>query len=58
MKSLAYFFVYAMAVFNCYVWMIWPELFYDVMWKWDIFMTLLFAPLIYKAVRNEIPAKD
>ena len=53
MKSVAYFFVYAMAVFNCYIWMIWPELLYDVVWKWDIFMALLFAPLIYKAVKYD-----
>ena len=47
MKSVALFTVYALALFNCYVWMIWPEFFYAMLWKWDIFATLLFAPLIY-----------
>ena len=54
MKSVAYFFVYAMALFNCYVWMIWPELFYGILWKWDIFITMLFAPLIYTAFKNDL----
>ena len=53
MKSVAYFFVYAIALFNCFVWMIWPELFYGILWKWDIFITMLFAPLIYTAFKNE-----
>jgi hypothetical protein len=53
MKSVGYFFVYAIALFNCYVWMIWPELFYGILWKWDIFITMLFAPLIYTAFKNE-----
>ena len=52
MKTVAYFFVYALVLFNIYVLMIWPELFYGMLWKWDIFMTLLFAPLIYKAVKE------
>ena len=47
MKSVALFAVYALALFNCYIWLIWPELLYAVIWKWDIFVTLLFAPLIY-----------
>lgn len=53
MKSVAYFFVYALTVFNAFVWMIWPEFFYAMLWKWDIFITLLFAPLIYRAIKNE-----
>ena len=52
MNILAYF-IYALGLFNCYVWMIWPELFYGMLWKWDIFMVLLFAPLLYKAVKND-----
>ena len=52
MKSVAYFAVYALVLFNVYVWMIWPELLYGVLWKWDIFMILLFAPLLYKAVKE------
>jgi hypothetical protein len=52
MKSIAYFFVYYLALFNLYVWMIWPELFYG-MWKWDIFMILLFAPLLYMGLKDE-----
>ena len=47
MKPFALFAVYALALFNCYIWLIWPELLYAVIWKWDIFVTLLFAPLIY-----------
>lgn len=47
MKSVALFFVYALALFNCYVWMINPEFFYAMLWKLDIFLTLLFAPLIW-----------
>ena len=47
MKSVALFAVYALALFNCYIWLIMPELLYAVIWKWDIFVTLLFAPLIY-----------
>ena len=47
MKQVLAFFIYAMVLFNFYVWMIWTEMFFSVLWKWDIFMTLLFAPLIY-----------
>jgi hypothetical protein len=47
MKSVALFAVYTLALFNCYIWLIMPELLYAVIWKWDIFVTLLFAPLIY-----------
>lgn len=53
MKSVVYFFVYAMAVFNCYVWMILPDFFFTMLWKWDIFMALLFGPLLYKAVKHD-----
>lgn len=47
MKSVALFCVYALALFNVFVWIIWTELFYALVWKWDIFLTLVFAPLIY-----------
>jgi len=47
MKSVTLFCIYALALFNCYVWMVWPELFYAVVWQWDIFVILLFTPLIY-----------
>ena len=47
MKSVALFAIYALALFNCYVWLIMPELLYAVIWQWDIFVTLLFTPLIY-----------
>lgn len=53
MKSVALYFVYAIALFNLYVWMIWPQLFYSMLWKWDIFITLLFAPIIYMSIKNE-----
>ena len=53
MKSLALFCIYALALFNCYVWMVWPELFYAVIWKWDIFVILLFTPLIYATRSGE-----
>jgi hypothetical protein len=52
MKSIVLFAVYALALFNCYIWLISPELFYAVIWKWDIFVTLLFAPLIYALHRE------
>lgn len=52
MKSVAFFFVYALALLNCFIWLIAPEFFYDMMWKLDIFWTLLFAPLIW-SLRNE-----
>ena len=42
-----------MALFNCYVWMVWPELFYAVIWKLDIFVILLFTPLIYATRSGE-----
>ena len=53
MKSVAIFFVYALALLNVFVWMILPEFFYTMQWKLDIFWTLLFAPLIYTAFKNE-----
>jgi hypothetical protein len=59
MKSVALFCVYSLALLNCYVWIIWPELFYALVWKWDIFIILMFAPLIYETdqktrrVKNE-----
>ena len=53
MKSVALFFVYALALINVFVWMVLPEFFFAMQWKLDIFWTLLFAPLIYQAHRDE-----
>ena len=51
------FFIYAIALLNCWVWLITPAeyvgLWMGMMWKWDIFITLLFAPLIYKGIKDE-----
>lgn len=47
MKSVALFAIYGLALLNCYVWVIWPEFFYAMMWKLDIFYALLWAPLIW-----------
>lgn len=47
MQSVTLFSIYALTLLNLYVWMIWPEFLYTTMWKWDIFVTFLFAPLIY-----------
>ena len=46
MRFVIYFYIYALALFNVYIWMIWPEVLYAVL-KWDIFFTILVAPLIY-----------
>jgi len=47
MKTAFLFFAYAMTLFNVFVWITWPELLYNAIWKWDIFITLLFVPLIW-----------
>jgi hypothetical protein len=51
MKSLMLTFVFAMALVNAYFWLVWPEFLHTVMWKFDIFMTLVFAPLFWLAAR-------
>ena len=53
MKTVAVFAIYALALFNVYIWMILPEIFYNMIWKWDIFVALLFAPIIMEVNRNE-----
>jgi len=46
MKTVIMYLIYAMALSNLYVWMIWPAMFYTML-KWSIFVILLYAPLIY-----------
>lgn len=48
MKSVALYCVYALALFNVSVWQMWPELFSAVVWQWDIFVVLIFTPLILR----------
>jgi hypothetical protein len=44
--SVGVFLVYALSLFNLYIWIILPEAL-SILWKWDIFMVFLFAPLIW-----------
>ena len=44
--SVSVFLVYALSLFNLYIWIILPEAL-SILWKWDIFMVFLFAPLIW-----------
>lgn len=55
-RQAALFTIYALTLFNIFVWMIWPEILYAVIWKWDIFVTVLWAPLIYSL--RDTTAKD
>ena len=53
MNSLIIFFIYALFLSNFFVWMISPQFLYEMMWKLDIFIVLIFAPLLYKEYNNE-----
>lgn len=47
-KDIMWFAIYGMVLLHVYAWMIWPEFVEQgPMWKWDIFMVLLFAPIFY-----------
>lgn len=53
MKLMMYFF-YALALFNAYVYLLIPEFVIAVLWKWDIFMVMLIAPLIYYIEKSKL----
>lgn len=52
-RSVVYFFAYTLTLFNLFIWMIAPEAFYGVLWKWDIFYVLVMMPLLHRSWKNE-----
>lgn len=53
MNGVVWFIIYGMILLNVYTWIIWPEFLLQGMWKWEIFVMLLYAPLIYKGYKDE-----
>lgn len=58
MISVAYFFVYALTLLNIFVWMVWPEFLFAMLWKWDIFVVAMAGPPLYIAIKNELKHKE
>lgn len=52
-KEATFLLVYGMILLHVYVWFIWPEFLTEAMWKWDVFMVLLIAPILYLNRRDE-----
>ena len=52
MKLTLYLF-YALALFNVYVYILIPEFVIQELWKWDIFIVMLLAPLIYSLEKSK-----
>ena len=56
MKPNQWFVVWAawmFSVFNIYVWMINEKLWLAFIWKWDIFVTVMLAPVLVWAWRSK-----
>lgn len=47
MKSIIGYLIWCLIAFNVYVYLIWPEFVIEALWKWDVFMVMIFAPLIW-----------
>lgn len=52
--SLPAYFIWALVLFNAYVYMLIPEYVMQELWKWDIFMILLFAPLVWPLRKSKL----
>lgn len=47
MKSIIGYLIWCLIAFNVYVYLIWPEFVIEALWKWDVFMVMIFVPLIW-----------
>ena len=52
--SLPVYLVWSLLLFNGYVYILIPEYVIQELWKWDIFMILLFAPLVWNLRKSKL----
>ena len=52
MKTLYLYLAYVLVLFNAYLYLVLPDFLIQSAWKWDVFVVLLFAPLVYWAHRE------
>lgn len=53
MKDVMWFGIYGMFLLNVYVWMTCPPPLAQTLWKLDIFIVLLLAPVFYWNIKDE-----
>ena len=53
MKTLYLYLAYVLVLFNAYLYLVLPDFLIQSAWKWDVFVVLLFAPLVYWAHRDD-----